>query len=672
MEEANISWKESTQKIFWGVIIIAVAGIINVLYDYVSYGVFIFEFIAKNLPNSMGNGMNAFFTSIHTLGFIAKLAVVIGYVLYLMGLTRFAAIQSNTDASLNIQKVRTAVIILICCFAAGAIFGVLFSIPFLGTIISIAVWIATLIAYFKMKNAFGILMTSPAFSATSQKGAKKLRYAALSNIRLMLMPIVVALIFVILALLAVAVLKGGTNPTGFLYVGSIVGVAAIICALVFMFFALVYPFIGWYQIMKGGPGEDSLIDATKIEQHIATMPTGENQMQALKDKGKQAKMWVIDNKKKIGIGAGTIAIIALLAWLLPKLFAGSPKAIEFERYEVEDDIQAYVDIPVGDSEKEQNVSKAICQLIASTHMAKELGAPLEGASPREVVDDYNKRFKKYIESFHSEMGSPVLPVCQLFIESDFQNEACVVFEVAGSIYMNGSPDTYHRIVRLSDGHIMELGEMVFITPEELETMIKKYNDEESGLPVYLGEGFNILPAANDSCRVTWPIAHGYGEVLIPLSEMQSHLTDEGKNIYMASPVDIPTKKEKTATAQEGEQSEGTPTENEPSEEAENSISLIGSLPAGKSEFVGEMAGFPIEFTIIKDISGVHANYKNVKFGATIKLESDGKSSDDGNTTFYGKDAQNNQWIFRIGGNPEYICGIAEGDAKELQVVLYKK
>ena len=30
------AWKESTQKIFWGVIVIAVAGLFNTVYDYVS------------------------------------------------------------------------------------------------------------------------------------------------------------------------------------------------------------------------------------------------------------------------------------------------------------------------------------------------------------------------------------------------------------------------------------------------------------------------------------------------------------------------------------------------------------------------------------------------------------------------------------------------------------
>ena len=430
--ETSIAWKESTQKIFWGVIIIAVAGIFNVLYDYVSYVVGILEFVAEYLPNG-NNGLGAFFASIHTLGFTAKLAVVVGYVLYLLGLTRFAAMQTNTAAAQNIQKVRTAVIILICCFAAGAVFGILFSIPFLGTLISLVVWIATLVAYFKMKNAFNVLMTSLAFSPASQKGAKKLHYAAVCNIRLMLMPIAVALISGLLVLLAVAMLKGNSNPAGLLYIGGIVGVAVIICALVFMFFALVYPFIGWYQIMNGGAGEDALTDEKEIEQRMAAIPTTDEQVKELKEKGGQvlasakdsvakmqkdfapkwqrAKAGMIANKKKIGLGVGAAAVIALLVWILPKLFAGSPKPVVFETYEVMDDIgfQVSVDIPVADGEKEQNVSKGICELIGSTHIAEELGAPMEGVSPREVIDDYNKRFKTYLDNFQKETGAPVTP-----------------------------------------------------------------------------------------------------------------------------------------------------------------------------------------------------------------------------------------------------------------------
>jgi hypothetical protein len=684
--EASVVWKESTQKIFWGVIVIAIAGIVNVLYDYVSYGVSIFEFVAKYLPSN-NNGLGAFFTSIRTLGFFAKAAVVVGYVLYLVGLTRFAAMQTNTAAAQNIQKVRTAVIILICCFAASAIFGILFSIPFLGTLISLVVWIATLVAYFKMRNAFDVLMTSPAFSPASQKGAKKLRYAALCNIRLMLMPIVVALIFGLLALMAVAVLKGNSDPTGFLYVGGFVGAAAIICALVFMFFALVYPFIGWYQIMNGGPGEDTLTDATEIERRVAAIPTTDEQVQAFKEKGQQAfvsakdslapklekaKEWCIANKKKLGIGAGCLAVVTLIAWIVS--WIGESKGIAFETYEVMDHIQVTIDIPQGNSEREQNVIKGLHEIIAGSEMCTRdvIGAPIEGTI-KEVIDDCNKRYQKYADDFMRRSEAPAPPECQLFIESIYQNKACVVFQVDDGVYFNGAPETYFRIIRFSDGHIMQLSEMMFITAEELEPVAKKYFDEESGLPFYLGDGFNILPAANDSCRVTWPIGHGYGDVMIPLSEIESHLTDEGKEIFTAKALRVP-EKNVPVTVTEEQTNEESAEETSSAEDGSRfeSRTFMDLLPDGTTEYTGEMAGFPIEFSITKSAKGLSAVYRNVKFGATMKLESDAQEDHEGNTTFWGDDAQGNQWRFHLGGNESLVSGYAVGDGKNFQVVLTKK
>ena len=691
MAETNIAWKECTQKIFWGVIVIAVAGIINVLYDYVSYGVSIFEFLAKYLPPN-NNGLGVFFTSIHTLGFIAKAAIVVGYVLYLLGLTRFAAMQTNAVAAMNIQKVRTAVIILICCFAAGAIFGILFSIPFIGTVISLAVWIATLVAYFKMKNAFGVLMTSPAFSAASQKGAKKLRYAAVCNIRLMLMPIVVALIFGLLAFIAFAFLKGNSNPTWLLYVGGFVGVAAIICALVFMFFALVYPFIGWYQIMNGGPGEDSMTDGAEIEQRMASIPTTEEQMQAFKEKGEQAfasakeslvpklnqaKDWAVNNKKKLGIGVGAIALVALIAWIISLI--GSGKGISFETYEIMDDpYQITIDIPQGNSEREQNVMKGLREIIAQSEMCKKdvIGAPIEG-SIQEIIADCQKRYQKFAEDFCKESGAPAPPLCQLFIESGYQNEECVTFQVDDGVYFNGAPDTYFRIIRFSDGHVMEVGEMISITKEEVETIAKKYYKEEDGFaPVYVEDGFNILPAANDSCKITWVAGHGWGEVLVPLSEIESHLTDEGKKIFMAKPLDVPEKK----GAKVAEQGEEQVTKDEQSQEEADGMDmegygsegLLGSLPNGTTEYVGEMAGFPIEFTITKSEEGLRAKYKNVKFSATMQLEGESLPAQGGNISFYGDDSAGKKWFFELEGNADHITGTAQGDGKEFPVILNKK
>ena len=666
--EKSILWKESTQKIFWGVIVIAVAGIINVLYDYVSYGVFIFELVAKYLPSG-NSGLQTFFTSIHTLGFLAKAAVVVGYVLYLLGLTRFAAMQSDTDAATNIQKVRTAVIILICCFAAGAVFGILFSIPFLGTLISLAVWVATLVAYFKMKNAFGVLMTSPAFSAASQTGAKKLRYAAVCNIRLMLMPIVVALIFGLLALIAFASLKGSSNPTWLLYVGGFVGIAVIICALVFMFFALVYPFIGWYQIMNGGPGDDSL--AVVPTEAVAETKTEEEKdsrsvKAALIPLFGKAKEWTIVNKKKLGIGAGAIAVVALILWLISLI--GSGKGIEFETYEVmEGYYQITIDIPKGDGDREQNIAKGLREIIANSELCKEdvVGAPKEG-SLHEIIDDCNQRYQKFANNYMKETEAPEPPVCQLYIESVYQNELSVTFQVDDGVYFNGAPDTYFRVIRFSDGHIMQMDEMVSIAPETLEPIIQKYYKEN--LPIFLGDGFSVLPAANDSCRVTWSVNHGFGEVMIPISEMESYFTEEGKEIYTAKALSVP-EKEKNEEAEE-EQSEA-----ESSSEVNNNSDisgLVGLLPEGTSEFKGEMAGFPIEFSITKTGNSLSAVYRNVKYSATIKLESDAQDDNEGNTTFWGNDAQGNQWRFHLGGNESLVSGYAEGDGKNLQVVLYKK
>ena len=156
--------------------------------------------------------------------------------------------------------------------------------------------------------------------------------------------------------------------------------------------------------------------------------------------------------------------------------------------------------------------------------------------------------------------------------------------------------------------------------------------------------------------------------MIPISEMESYFTEEGKEIYTAKALSVP-EKEKNEEAEE-EQSEA-----ESSSEVNNNSDisgLVGLLPEGTSEFKGEMAGFPIEFSITKTGNSLSAVYRNVKFSATIKLESDAQDDNEGNTTFWGNDAQGNQWRFHLGGNESLVSGYAEGDGKNLQVVLYKK
>lgn len=686
MMEKQMVWKECTQKIFWGVVVIAVAGIFNTVYDYLSIGTSIFELLANMIPRGLGSGMTAFFTSIKIVGGLAKVAIVVGYVFYLLGLTQFTTMQTDNSTAVNIHKVRTAVIILICCFGVNVIFGIMFKLPLIGSVFSLAIWIATLVAYYKMKNAFGFLTTSPAFSVQSQLGAKKLRYAALCNIRLMLMPIVVGLVIALIGLIAFSMMSSSNGIGGikfFTIIGGFLLAATVICALVFMFFALVYPFIGWYKIMNGGPSDNAQINTTTDMLADAVVADNGDTMKSAKasfdrfvkgvsPKLQQAKTWAIGNKKFLEIGVGAFVVVVLLAWLIPK-FGGS-SGVAFETLEIMDDeFQISIDIPQGNSEREQNVTKGIREIITQSEMCKNdvIGAPIEG-SIQEIIADCQKRYHKFADNYCKEYGAPAPPICQLFIESGYQNKACVTFQVDDGVYFNGSPDTRFCIIRFSDGHIMELGEMVFIKIEELETIAKKYYNEEDGLPLFLEDGFNILPSANDSCRLTWPVGHGYGEVMIPLNELENHLTEEGKEIFMAEALDVSAKKESAVSANSNEAEEvDSPFD---AEGMESNKGLLQSLPVGTTEYVGDMAGFPIEFKIIKDSnqSGVRAIYKNVNYKTTFELEGESLPVDDGNISFVGRDPQQNMCIFNLTGNADNITGTADIGDKKLNVSLHRR
>lgn len=300
------AWKESTQKIFWGVIVIAVAGIFNTVYDYLSYGVAILGMVAKMMPNGFGEDLGSFLTSFKVIGILGKLVVVAGYALYLLGLTQLATIQSNGEASFNILKVRKAVIILIGAFVASVVLGF---IPFVGVVISLAVWVATLVSYYYMKNAFGVLMKSPAFSAVSQSGAQKLHVAAKANIRLMWLPLIALGALLLVGLIALSMTKSmslGALQTIVVIVGIILG-GIVIYAVIQMIIALVYPFIGWYKILNGGPGDGTQGDYVVDGQQMATIPTSQDFMRTLSEKWSQIAF------------AGMV--LAMVGLLLPRLFA---------------------------------------------------------------------------------------------------------------------------------------------------------------------------------------------------------------------------------------------------------------------------------------------------------------------------------------------------------------
>lgn len=101
--------------------------------------------------------------------------------------------------------------------------------------------------------------------------------------------------------------------------------------------------------------------------------------------------------------------------------------------------------------------------------------------------------------------------------------------------------------------------------------------------------------------------------------------------------------------------------------------LYGSLPEGNTEFVGDMEGYPIEFSIIKsaDMGGIAGTYKNLKYGTAMNLTGESLPADGGNINFYGKDG-NTDWYFNLTGDADHITGTAQSGDTQLNITLHKK
>lgn len=99
--------------------------------------------------------------------------------------------------------------------------------------------------------------------------------------------------------------------------------------------------------------------------------------------------------------------------------------------------------------------------------------------------------------------------------------------------------------------------------------------------------------------------------------------------------------------------------------------LYGCLPEGVTEFAGEMAGFPIAFSITKsaDMGNITAIYRNVKYGTVMNLKGESLPADGGNISFFGKDG-NTDWVFNLSGDFDNITGTASCNGKQLPIKLH--
>lgn len=102
--------------------------------------------------------------------------------------------------------------------------------------------------------------------------------------------------------------------------------------------------------------------------------------------------------------------------------------------------------------------------------------------------------------------------------------------------------------------------------------------------------------------------------------------------------------------------------------------LLGSLSIGTTEYVGDMDGNPIEFTITKDESNeVNAVYKNLNSSTTMNLSGESLPAMGGDISFFGLDDNNNDWTFNLNGDAEHISGMVQSsDGQEMQITLHLK
>ena len=102
--------------------------------------------------------------------------------------------------------------------------------------------------------------------------------------------------------------------------------------------------------------------------------------------------------------------------------------------------------------------------------------------------------------------------------------------------------------------------------------------------------------------------------------------------------------------------------------------LYGTLPEDTTNYLGNMEGVPIAFSIIKksDADSISAVYEDLKSGTKMNLEGEVDPVAGCDIKFDGKQGEDN-WTFNLTGTADNITGIANrNDEKEFKVTLRKK
>jgi hypothetical protein len=330
-------WKSSTKKIFWSTIFLFFAGVISTIYDYISYAAAIFSMVsgmASSALESLGRGPLIDMSDFVEWGLSSKGLVIIGYILYIWGLTSFASIQRLEETATQVRKIRAAGIVLAVVVMIDMVFGVLGSIPVLGWFFRLFVFIMTLYCYYKMKNAAGKLMVAEDFNDRAKRGSRNLRFAAVCEIRLMWLPLWAAIFFMIIVFgLAPMMMASIPSVSGAM---KLIGLYAIVTLIIFgvfcvcfMFCAFWWPIMGWYRVMTGGPADanDNKLEIQQepVEDEPIAEPLQESKAERLPEIEEEKKTpWLEENKKWL-LPVGGVVALALLIWGAISIFGHTGK-----------------------------------------------------------------------------------------------------------------------------------------------------------------------------------------------------------------------------------------------------------------------------------------------------------------------------------------------------------
>ena len=337
----NSKWKSSTKKVFWSIILISFAGIFSTIYDYLSYVANLIQMTSGMLSKlgSLGSDIPQIdLEGFVNWGFSSKGLVVIGYILYLWGLTAFASILQVEETARQIRKVRTAAILLALTFLLEIVFGFLSIIPFTEWIFKLIIWIMTLCCFYKMKHAYEKLMQADDFNERARRGARNLRYAAVCEIRLKWLPLITSIILVLIVAYCTILMTSTTSLDGVKKVASVLAIFVLIILLVVgivavcaMFCAFWWPIVGWYRIKTGEPveeleaaGDSGVKAAPEAGQNVQNAATEIAEVPADSELpiagGKKDASWFDKNKKWLFPFGGVVGLV-LLIWGAVSIFS---------------------------------------------------------------------------------------------------------------------------------------------------------------------------------------------------------------------------------------------------------------------------------------------------------------------------------------------------------------